>query len=118
MTRRFATVPEIQRPVCLPDVDHAWHLYVIRLDLERLRISRAEFMEELRAKRIGASVHFIPLHMHPYYRTHGGYRREDFPNATAAFERIVSLPIYPRMTDRDVRDVVDAVTGIIERNRR
>jgi dTDP-4-amino-4,6-dideoxygalactose transaminase len=114
----FSELPEIRRPVCLADVDHAWHLYVIRLELERLRISRAEFIEALREHRIGASVHFIPLHLHPYYRNHDGYRPEDFPNATAASERIVSLPIYPRMTDRDVRDVIDVVTNIIERNRR
>ena len=96
----------------------AWHLYVIRLRLERLALSRAQFIEALRARNIGASVHFIPLHLHPYYRDTYGYRRGDFPEAERTYDRTVSLPIYPRMTDQDQQDVIDAVHDIISTARR
>jgi perosamine synthetase len=114
----FADLPEILRPACRPDVDHAWHLYVIRISPERLAISRSAFIEALRSERIGTSVHFIPLHMHPYYRSTYGYAPTDFPVAQQAFERAVSLPIYPRMSDADVDDVVDAVTRIVRASRK
>ena len=114
----FADLPAIRAPVCQPDVQHAWHLYVIQLELERLSITRAEFIDALKMKNIGTSVHFIPLHLHPYYRDTFGYTAQDFPNASAAFERIVSLPIYPKMTEADVEDVVTAVSDIIRQHRR
>ena len=114
----FADLPEIRTPVCQPDVQHAWHLYVIQLELERLSITRAEFIDALKRKNIGTSVHFIPLHLHPYYRDTFGYTAQDFPNASAAFERIVSLPIYPKMTEADVEHVVTAVTDIVRQYRR
>jgi dTDP-4-amino-4,6-dideoxygalactose transaminase len=114
----FAGLPEIKTPVCRPDVGHAWHLYVIQLQLERLTINRRDFIEALRKKNIGTSVHFIPLHLHPYYRNTFGYRPEDFLNATAVFERIISLPIYPKLTDADVSDVIEAVRSIVEEHRR
>jgi dTDP-4-amino-4,6-dideoxygalactose transaminase len=94
----FKDVPEITVPYVAPDVQHAWHLYVIQLNLERLRIGRNEVIELLRKENIGTSAHFIPLHLHPYYRDTFGYRPEDFPAASAVFERIISLPIYPMMT--------------------
>jgi perosamine synthetase len=72
----------------------------------------------LREKEIGTSVHFIPLHLHPYYRERFGYKPEDFPNATAVFERIVSLPIYPGMTGGDVDRVIGTVSTIVDRHRR
>jgi perosamine synthetase len=114
----FADVPEIQTPACRPYVEHAWHLYVIQLNLERLQINRNLFIEALREKGIGTSVHFIPLHLHPYYREKFGYKPGDFPNAAAAFERIVSLPIYPKMTDQDVDRVIEAVRSIVLQYRR
>ena len=80
----FADLPEIDRPVCRPGIDHAWHLYVIRLNLEQLRITRNEFIEAMKRAGIGCSVHFIPLHLHPYYRDELGYRPEDLPAATCA----------------------------------
>lgn len=114
----LAGLQEIRTPVCRSDVQHAWHLYVVQLELERLRISRNEFIEVLKKENIGTSVHFIPLHLHPYYRNTYSYRPEEFPNATAAYERIISLPIYPRMTDCDVEDVVTAVRWIVQTYRR
>jgi dTDP-4-amino-4,6-dideoxygalactose transaminase len=101
-----------------PDVRHAWHLYVIQLDLERLTINRAQFIEALRAEKIGTSVHFIPVHLHPYYRQTFGYRKGDFPNAERAYERIVSLPLYPKMTEEDVRDVIAAIDKVVRTHRK
>src|SRR5437867_4351998 len=109
----FADLAEIRRPVCRPEVQHAWHLYVIQLELDRLRISRNDFIEALKKEGIGTSVHFIPLHLHPYYRKTFGYRPEGLPVASALFERIVSLPIYPRMSDSDTDRVIHAVRKIV-----
>ena len=114
----FRDLSEIQIPQCAPDIQHAWHLYVIQLDLERLRISRQDFIKALKSQNIGTSVHFIPLHLHPFYRDTFGYRPADYPQATAVFERIVSLPIYPKMTDNDVSRVTGAVTKLVEEYRR
>ncbi len=95
-----------------PPVEHAWHLYPILIDPEALRIDRARFIEELKGRNIGSSVHFIPLHLHPFYRNAFGYRPGDFPAAESFYARCVSLPIYPGMTDEDVWDVIEAVTDI------
>jgi dTDP-4-amino-4,6-dideoxygalactose transaminase len=114
----FADLEEIQRPISRHELQHAWHLYVIQLNLDRLSISRTEFIEALKENRIGTSVHFIPLHIHPYYRDTLGYRADDFPNAQAAFARLVSLPIYPGMTESDVQNVIEAVRKIVRRFRR
>lgn len=114
----FADLPELQLPVCRPNVQHAWHLYVVQLQLDRLRINRNEFFEELKKEGIGASVHFIPLHLHPYYRHSFHYNAVDFPRATSAFERVLSLPIYPKMGPADVQKVISAVRKIVAQNRR
>jgi perosamine synthetase len=96
---------------------HSWHLYVIRLNLQRLQIDRNRFIDELKRKGIGTSVHFIPLHIHPYYREVYGYQSDDFPVAYEAYQRIISLPIYARMTDDDVTRVIESVTDIVKSNR-
>ncbi len=114
----FRELPEIQLPAWTPDVEHAWHLYIIQLNLERLTISRQEFIQALKSRNIGTSVHFIPLHLHPFYRETFGYKATDFPQASAVFERIISLPIYPKMTPGNVRDVIAAVTQLVEAYRR
>jgi dTDP-4-amino-4,6-dideoxygalactose transaminase len=114
----FGQLPQIQTPLCQPDIEHAWHLYVIQLNLESLRLTRNEFVEVLREAGIGTSVHFIPLHVHPYYREKFGYKPGDFPNASSAFERIVSLPIYPKMSEGDVEHVAGSVRKIIAEHRR
>ncbi|HEX2834595.1 MAG TPA: DegT/DnrJ/EryC1/StrS aminotransferase family protein [Thermoanaerobaculia bacterium] len=91
---------------------HAWHLYMLRLQLDRWRIDRAAFIAELKARNIGTSVHFIPLHVQPYYRDLYGFTPESFPIAYGEYLREVSLPIYSRMTDDDVADVIDAVHAL------
>jgi dTDP-4-amino-4,6-dideoxygalactose transaminase len=114
----FADLPEIRVPACMPDIQHAWHLYAIQLNTERLRINRQDFIKALKSQNIGTSVHFIPLHLHPFYRDTFGYQPADFPQASAVFERIVSLPIYPNMTEGNVRDVIVAVRKLIQEYRR
>jgi dTDP-4-amino-4,6-dideoxygalactose transaminase len=116
--RGFADVPEVRRPAVREGVQHAWHLYVIQLQVERLRIGRNEFIEALKEKNIGTSVHFIPLHLHPFYKRTFGYKPADFPKATAVFDRIISLPIFPKMTDAQVERVIDAVRTIAREYRR
>jgi perosamine synthetase len=116
--KAFGELDGIQVPACRDDVQHAWHLFVIQLDPERLKINRNQFIDGLRDKEIGTSVHFIPLHLHPYYREKFGYKPRDFPNASAVFERIVSLPIYPGMTEADVERVVEAVKDTAQKYRR
>jgi dTDP-4-amino-4,6-dideoxygalactose transaminase len=114
----FADLPEIQVPACASNIQHAWHLYVIQINAERLRINRQDFIKALKKENIGTSVHFIPLHLHPFYRDSFGYQPGDFPQASAVFQRIVSLPIYPAMTEADVRDVIVAVRKLVQEYRR
>jgi dTDP-4-amino-4,6-dideoxygalactose transaminase len=114
----FANVPELAIPPVHPDRNHIYHLYPLRLRLEKLAIDRATFIEELKARNIGASVHFIPVHLHPYYRDTYGYRKGSLPVAEGIYEEIVSLPLYPRMTEADVQDVISATNCIIQSHRR
>jgi dTDP-4-amino-4,6-dideoxygalactose transaminase len=109
----FSQLPHLEIPHDDPAHQHAWHLYMLRLNLDRLSIDRARFMEELKIRKIGASVHFIPLHIHPYYRDLYGYSPQDLPVAHSEYLREISLPIYSKMSDDDVQDVIDAVTGIV-----
>ena len=109
----FVEMPELQIPHDRRDCQHAWHLYMLRLNLDRLRIDRAQFVEELKQRNIGVSVHFIPLHIHPYYRETYGYKPDDFPVAYREYLRELSLPIYSKMSDQDVQDVIDAVADIV-----
>jgi dTDP-4-amino-4,6-dideoxygalactose transaminase len=114
----FAGLEAVERPARRPNIEHAWHLYILRLHLERLTIDRARFIEELKALKIGTSVHFIPVHLHAYYRDKYGFKPDDFPIAHGQYQRIVSLPLYPRMTDTDVTDVIEAVTAVAKQYRR
>jgi perosamine synthetase len=111
-------VPGVRTPQVAVPADHAWHLYVIRIAPGELTIDRDRFIEELTARGIGVSVHFIPLHHHSYYRERYRYRSEDLPVASAAFEQIVSLPIYPKMDDEAVARVIDAVRDVAMEARR
>jgi len=109
----LADVPEIRRPVTRPNVTHAWHLYPIGLELDRLRIDRGRFIQELRAENIGSSVHFIPIHLHPHFRTSLGLEPGRFPVADRAYAAALSLPLFPGLTERDVDDVCAAVRKIV-----
>ncbi len=114
----FNDIPEIMIPEVKEDIEHAWHLYVIQLDLERLRVDRDQIIDLLKQQGIGTSVHFIPLHLHPYYRNNMYSSSKDFPVANQVFARIISLPIYPKMTDADVQHVIDNLTRLIRQYRR
>ncbi len=105
-------LPIILPPKALSDDIHAWHLYVIRLGNE-VKISRDRFIELMAEKGIGCSVHFIPLHLHPYWRDRYQLKPDDFPNALHAYERAVSLPIYTKMTENDQARVIKAVKEIL-----
>jgi dTDP-4-amino-4,6-dideoxygalactose transaminase len=113
----LSDMPELTLPETPPEVQHAWHLYLIRLNPDLLTIDRNTFFQLLRQENIGASVHFIPLHIQPYYRNTFGYKPEDFPNALRAYECVISLPLYPRMSEADVWDVIRAVRRIVETHR-
>jgi dTDP-4-amino-4,6-dideoxygalactose transaminase len=111
------SIEEIQIPTVRPHVESALHIYQLRLNLSMLRIDRAQFIRELAARRIGSSVHFIPVHQHSYYRQKYSYSRGAFPVAEREFERIVSVPLHPSLTDGDVDDVIEAIADIVDRNR-
>jgi dTDP-4-amino-4,6-dideoxygalactose transaminase len=111
--RAFADVDEITLPTLPAHMKHARHLYIIVLDVDRLTISRNEFVDALKAENVGTGVHFVALHLHEYYRERFGYRPDDFPNANYLSERIISLPLYPRMSEKNVHDVIVAVRKII-----
>ena len=113
----FAAVPEVRLPPVRAGMTHAWHLYPIALELERLRIDRARFIEELRALNIGTSVHFIPIHFHPHFRDRLRLGPGAFPVAEDAYARAITLPLFPRMTDGDVDDVVAAVARVAAAHR-
>lgn len=114
----FSKEEALQIPIERPEVEHSWHLYILRLNLEMLKIDRNQFIEELKIRNIGTSVHFIPIHIHPYYRDKYGFKPEDFPVAYNNYLRIISLPLYPKLTDQDVYDVIEAVMDIIKKFKR
>ena len=111
-TAAFSGLASVMGPARRPEVQHAWHLYPIRLRPGTLTIDRGAFIQELRKRDIGASVHFIPLHRQPFYQQRYGYAPEEFPEAEAAYPALVSLPIYSAMADPDVERVIAAVAEI------
>jgi dTDP-4-amino-4,6-dideoxygalactose transaminase len=108
----FASLPVITPPVAPPGDTHAWHLYVLRLG-DAARVSRDTFIERMFAAGIGCSVHYIPLHLQPYWRDRYGLAPASFPHSQRAYERMVSLPLYTRMSDADVQRVIAAVRAVL-----
>jgi perosamine synthetase len=117
LSQGLADVEEIELPTELANRQHSWHLFPVRLRLDKLQLDRAQFIKELKARGVGASVHWLPLHMQPYYRETYGYAAEHFPNAAAAWPRMISLPIFPSMTTAQTDEVVEAVRGIVGEHR-
>ena len=117
-TEALRGVPGVATPVERSGYAHAWHLYVVQLATDELRIDRDRFIEELAARNIGATVHFRPVHLHAYYRERYGLLPGACAVANAMWSRLVSLPLYPAMTEADVDDVVEALTDVLRRNRR
>jgi perosamine synthetase len=112
-TAAFRQVRGVIPPVVRDDAIPAWHLYPIRLELEKLTTDRAEIFRALRAENIGVNVHYIPVHYHPYYRERFGSRTGEFPVAEDAYERLISLPMFHSMTNADVDDVICAVRKVL-----
>jgi perosamine synthetase len=104
---RLADVPGLRLPAVRPDVEPAWHLYPVRVD------NREQVFRALRAEGIGVNVHYIPVHLHPYYRDRFGYAGGEFPVAEGAYEALISLPMFHGMSDDDVDDVVAAVRKVL-----
>ena len=113
--KAFAYTDLLETPYVANNVQHAWHLYMILLNLDRLSITRGLFIEELKNRNIGSSVHFIPLHLHPYYKNKYGYSEGDFKNSEWVYNRCVSLPIFPGMKNEDVLDVIESVKFVLEK---
>ncbi len=111
-TAAFREIPAMILPSVRLDANPAWHLYPIRLDLEKLTADRGEIFRALRAENIGVNVHYIPVHLHPYYRDRFGYKGGEYPVAEGAYHRLISLPMFHGMRDQDVEDVIRAVSKV------
>jgi dTDP-4-amino-4,6-dideoxygalactose transaminase/nucleoside-diphosphate-sugar epimerase len=114
----LSDVDEITLPVEREGVEHAWHLFIVRLNLDKLNRSRDEIAHDLRRENIGTGVHFYGLHLHPYYRETLGMRAEDYPEATRASEDILSLPLHPQITDKNLHEVVFALKKVLAHRRK
>lgn len=116
---RLAELEELELPPSGPlKSEHAWHLFIVRIRPDLLEINRNQFIEQLTKAGIGTSVHFIPLHRHPYYQWNFGVGPDNFPNADNAFLRAISLPIFPGITEEQANRVVETVTQVLSRNRK
>jgi len=111
-------IPELTLPYRAPGRRHACHLYIVTLDLERLSVSRDQFLAMMKAENIGCGIHFVSVHMQPYYANRFGFKRNDYPNAEWLSDRILSLPLSPQMTDVDVQDVVRAIRKVVAQTRK
>jgi perosamine synthetase len=108
----FRNLRVIVPPSVRPEVNPAWHLYPIRLNLAEFKVDRAQVFRALRAENIGVNVHYIPVHLHSYYREQFGYQGGEFPIAEQAYEQLISLPMFHGMNDQDVQDVIEAVRKV------
>jgi len=114
----LADIDEITFPEVVAEVDHAWHLFIIRLKLDKLTKTRDEIAAALRRENVGTGFHFLGLHLHQYYREALGIRPEDLPEATAASYEVLSLPLHPGMSDKNVHEVVEALKKVVAHARR
>ena len=115
--KAFENLP-ITTPSEEKDTVHGRHLYTLLLDLDNLKISRDEFLGEIVRENIGVGVHFISLHLQPYYKETFGLKKDDFPNSAFISERTVSIPFSAKLTEKDVQDVINAITKVLNRNMR
>jgi dTDP-4-amino-4,6-dideoxygalactose transaminase len=111
----FANLPQVELPVRPVNRIHSWHLFPIRLRLDRLSLNRDQFIDHLKSSGIGCSVHWRPLHLHPYYAEHFGWTADLFPIATPLWQRVITLPLFPGMTDDERRHVVAVVRELCEK---
>lgn len=113
----FSSREELVIPMIPQDRRTSWHLYILRLRLDRLKSDRGGFIEALRRHGVACSVHFIPLHLQPYYRRAYGYQAGDFPHAEREYNSCLSLPIYPGMTEMEINHVISAVLNTAAESR-
>lgn len=111
--KAFEDIKEIKAPIEKKYVKSAWHIYPIQLNLEKLKVERKKIFEQLRKQGIGVQVHYIPLHLQPFYRKKFGYKKGDFPVAEEYYQRAITLPLFPKMTDEEVKKVIKTVGKII-----
>lgn len=116
-TSAFDQIAALEPPSVPGDQESSWHLYVLRLHLECLRINRNDFIVEVRNRGISTSVHFIPLHLHPYYQNSFGYHVGDLPVAEREYQRCISLPIYPDMNHDEIQRVIEVISEVCEIHR-
>ena len=115
--KAFSIMEEIITPKEDDSVRAVYHIYVIQLQSNKLKVDRQEVFNALRAENIGVNVHYIPLHLHPYYQQKFGYIKGAYPKAEAYYEKAITLPIFPGMGDEDIEDVIGAVRKVIARYR-
>jgi dTDP-4-amino-4,6-dideoxygalactose transaminase len=115
--KAFENLP-ITTPSEEKDTVHGRHLYTLLLDLDNLKISRDEFLGEIVRENIGVGVHFISLHLQPYFKETFGLKKDDFPNSAFISERTISIPFSAKLTEKDVQDVINAITKVLNRNMR
>ncbi|MBU87694.1 MAG: aminotransferase class I/II-fold pyridoxal phosphate-dependent enzyme [SAR202 cluster bacterium] len=111
--RAIDNLTGVKKVKTLEENDHSYHLYVIKLDLDKFKVGRYEFFQSMRAENIGVNVHYVPLYRHSLY-SEFGFTTKDFPNSTYVYERILTLPIWPGMTDDDVNSVIIALNKVVE----
>jgi UDP-4-amino-4,6-dideoxy-N-acetyl-beta-L-altrosamine transaminase len=114
----FRDMSEVRPLLTREDVSHAYHLYIVQFDLEQLTVDRNEIFAALRAEGIGVNVHYIPVHLHPFYRQRFGTGPGLCPIAEGAYERLITLPIFPQMSTSDIDDVIEAVRKVVREYRR
>jgi perosamine synthetase len=115
----FAHIEELENPPAAEHgAEHSWHLFILRMRPDLITLNRNQFIDELKKRGIGTSVHFIPLHLHPFYARTYGYRRGDFPNAEDAYSRCFSLPIFPDLSEEEMARVVTVVADIVNKTRK
>ncbi|MEC2646436.1 DegT/DnrJ/EryC1/StrS family aminotransferase, partial [Bacillus thuringiensis] len=110
--KEFSCLSEIIIPKQLPQTDSSWHLYIIRLNTKLLKCNRKEVYEALQRENIGVNVHYIPVHLQPFYQKLG-YGKGICPQAENVYEEIITLPLFPKMTEADVWDVIQAVRKVL-----
>jgi dTDP-4-amino-4,6-dideoxygalactose transaminase len=114
----LADVAEVELPADKPECRHAWHLYTLRLNLDRLEIGRDEFIEQLKERGVGTSVHFIPIPLHPFFASRASLRQNRCPKALTLYPRLISLPLFPAMTVAQVEYVANAIRQIARQSRK
>jgi perosamine synthetase len=112
-TEAFLEMDGVTMPSVGADVVHARHFYIIRLDLARLQVGRDEFLRALRAEGVGATVRYMPVHLHAYYRQRFGYVGGEYPVAEKAYQALINLPMFPAMSDQDVEDVIRGLSKVL-----